>query len=316
MLPVTRSVSIIVMQVSYNKFSQHLRQTFGRRVQKLPLNAGFSCPNRDGVLSSQGCIYCGPCGAASPLLDNIATLKKQYERARQALTKKYGPCKFIAYFQAFTNTYAPVNELQKLYDEVLGWDKDNIAGLAIGTRPDCVPDEVLDLLADYAGRYYFWLELGLQSSHDRTLKLINRGHTVAQFEDAVKRARLRNLRICAHIILGLPGETREEMLKTAGFLNQQQVAAVKLHGLYVLRDTPLAAIYEQGEYEPLTFAEYISLACDFLERLSPDIIIQRLTSDPPFNSLIAPQWMLDKSKILCGIERELASRGSKQGINR
>ncbi len=298
---------------SYNKFSQHLRQTFGQRVQKLPLNAGFSCPNRDGVLSSLGCIYCGACGAASPLLDNLPTLKKQFERARQALTKKYGNCKFIAYFQAFTNTYAPVEELKKLYDEALSWDRDNIVGLAIGTRPDCVSDEVLDLLADYAKRYYFWLELGLQSSHDRTLELINRGHAVAQFANAVKRAKQRNLRICTHIILGLPGETTEEMLATASFLNHQQVDAVKLHGLYVLKDTPLAAMYGRGGYIPLTFAEYISLACDFLERLSPDIIIQRLTSDPPLNTLIAPQWMLDKFKILNGIEQELARRNSKQG---
>lgn len=298
---------------SYNKFSQHLRQTFGQRVQKLPLCAGFSCPNRDGSLSYGGCIYCNQAGSASPLLDNLPSLRDQFERGKQALTKKYGACKFMAYFQAFSNTYAPVEDLRSLYDEVLSWDKKTVVGLAIGTRPDCVPDEVLDLLRGYAERYYFWLELGLQSSHDRTLKLINRGHTVAQFSDAVRRAKVRGLRICAHIILGLPGEANDEMLQTADFLNKHRVDAVKIHGLYVLKDTPLAHMYQQEKYVPLTFSEYIPLACDFLERLSPDIIIQRLASDPPAKQLLAPEWMLDKFRIINAIEDELTHRNSRQG---
>jgi radical SAM protein (TIGR01212 family) len=297
----------------YNKFSLHLRQTFGQRVQKLPLCAGFSCPNRDGALSYEGCLYCNQTGSASPLLDNLPSLKDQFKQGRKTLTKKYGSCKFLAYFQAFSNTYAPVGELQKLYDEVLGWDKENIVGLAIGTRPDCIPDEVLNLLQGYAQRYYLWLELGLQSCHDRTLNLINRGHNAKQFSDAVKRAKLRDLRICTHIILGLPEETKEEMRQTAHFLNKCRVDAVKIHGLYVLKDTPLAQIYQQGEYTPLTFSEYVSLTCDFLEILSPDIIIQRLTSDPPAKELLAPEWMLDKFRIINAIEDELNRRNSEQG---
>ncbi len=299
---------------SYNKFSKHLRQVFGQRVQKLPLCAGFSCPNRDGSLSYEGCIYCNQTGSASPLLDNLPSLKDQFEQGKKALTKKYGQCKFLAYFQAFSNTYAQVEELEKLYDEVLSWDQENIVGLAIGTRPDCVPDEVLNLLQGYARHYYLWLELGLQSSRDRTLKLINRGHTVAQFSDAVRRAKERDLRICAHIILGLPGETKGDMLQTARFLNKRQVDAVKIHGLYILKDTPLARMYQQGEYAPLTFPEYISLACDFLEYLSANIIIQRLTSDPPAKELLAPEWMLDKFRIINAIEEELNRRNSRQGI--
>jgi hypothetical protein len=298
----------------YAKFSRRLRQVFGQRVQKLPLNAGFSCPNRDGTLSRQGCIYCGQAGSASPMLDNLSSLKAQFERGKQILTKKYGRCKFIVYFQPFTNTYAPVEQLRSLYDEVLDWDRQNIVGLAIGTRPDCVPDPVLDLLQQYARHCYLWLELGLQSCHDRTLRLINRGHSAAQFEDAVKRAKTRGLRICAHIILGLPGETREDMLATARFLNRQGIEGVKIHGLYVLKNTPLARMYEQGEYVPLTFTEYISLASDFLERLSPAILIQRLTADPPLKQLLAPRWMLNKSQVIAAIEQELASRDSRQGI--
>jgi hypothetical protein len=298
----------------YNKFSRHLRQTFGQRVQKLPLDADFSCPNRDGTLSRQGCIYCGQSGSASPLLENLPSLRDQFECGKQTFTKKYPHCKFIIYFQAFTNTYAPTAQLRKLYDEVLSWDRKNIVGMAIGTRPDCVSNEVLDLLQGYARHYYFWLELGLQSHHEHTLQLINRGHTAAQFQDAVRRAKTRGLKICAHIILGLPGETRKEMLKTALFLNQQKVDAVKIHGLYILEKTPLARMYAQGTYTPLTFAEYIPLVCDFLERLSPSIIIQRLTGDPPADQLLAPQWMLDKLKALNAIEQELTRRDSRQGI--
>jgi radical SAM protein (TIGR01212 family) len=297
----------------YNKFSLHLRELFGQRIQKLPLSAGFNCPNRDGTLSRSGCIYCGEKGAASPLLDNLPDLHKQYERGKAIFARKYPRCKYIAYFQAYTNTYAPPDKLKKLYDMVLSWDRQDLVGLAIGTRPDCLPDTTLDLLESYARDYYFWLELGLQSCHDRTLKLINRGHNIAQFKDALIRARTKNLRICAHIILGLPGECAEDMLKTAEFLNQQGVNAVKIHGLYILKNTALARMYTNGEYAPLSFESYVPLVCDFLEVLSPSIIIQRLTADPPVEGLLAPKWMLNKRQIIGAIEQELIRRNSRQG---
>ncbi len=204
-------------------------------MQKLPVDAGFGCPNRDGTVGTGGCIFCGDRGSASPILDVApeadargtlfipgpssggqapALRISQITKARQALQKRYGLCKYIVYFQAYTNTYAPVETLRRVYDAALAYMGDEAVGLAVGTRPDCLPEDVFDLLQEYARHYELWLEIGLQSAHDRTLKLINRGHTAAQFEDAVKRARSRGIQVCAHVILGLPGETRADMLET------------------------------------------------------------------------------------------------------
>ncbi len=299
----------------YNKFSRRLREIFGCRVQKLPLDAGFSCPNRDGSVSYGGCIYCSSKGAASPMLDNTDNLRAQYEKSRRILKRKYGNCKFMLYFQAYTNTYAPAAKLRKLYDSALVWDKQDIVGLSVATRCDCAADDVLDLLADYAQKYYFWLELGLQSARDHTLKLINRGHTLAQYKDAVTRAKSRNLKICVHIIIGLPGEGREDIIAMADLLNSQSIDAVKIHGLYIIRDTPLAKMYYRNDYIPLTFNQYVDLTCDFLERLSPDIIIQRLSSDPGTDELLAPLWMSNKFEVLSAIESRLEARNTRQGIS-
>src|SRR5262245_19996682 len=226
----------------YVSFTDHLRQTFACRVHKVCLDAGFTCPNRDGALAVGGCIYCN--NASFSPGNRRLSVTAQLEQGKQFLRKRYGAQKFIAYFQAYTNTYGDVRRLQSLYDAALACE--DIVGLAIGTRPDCVPDAVLDLLADYASRTYLWLELGLESGHDQTLALLNRGHTVTAFDDAVRRAQQRHLRLCAHIILGLPGESPAAMHATIQHLAELRLDAVKLHHLHVVRHTVLEKMYRCG----------------------------------------------------------------------
>ncbi len=296
----------------YHKFSLYLRRQFGCRVQKIPLNAGFSCPNRDSSLGKDGCIYCGAQGAGGELGQHSLSLRRQMLEGIGNTLKGHPDCKFIAYFQAFSNTYAPVETLDRLYREALGVDP-RVIGLAVGTRPDCLSDGIWELLADYARRYYFWLELGLQSAHNKTLRLIGRGHDRQQFTQAVQRAHVLGLRVCAHVILGLPGEGRREILRTARYLNALGVEGVKIHNLYVLEGTKLAQLHRQGLYQPLSRDEYVRLATDFLSHLSPQIVIQRLAADPPHSLLLAPPWAMKKSLVLTAIEGELLRRDSWQG---
>lgn len=301
----------------YNKFSHYLRQQFGCRVQKIPINAGFTCPNRDGTLGKDGCIYCGAQGAAATLGINPGalqplTVRQQILQGISNTLKRHRDCKFIAYFQAFSNTYAPSDTLNKLYKEALGVDP-KIIGLAVGTRPDCLSDDIFQLLADYARRYYFWLELGLQSAHDKTLDLINRGHNVQQFSDTVKKAHSIGIKVCAHIILGLPGETHKQMLQTVHFLNKLKIDGVKIHNLYILKETKLAQLYQEQIYQPISQDEYVRLVIDFLAHLSPQIIIQRLVANPIHSQLLAPSWALKKGTTLKLIENNLEKNNIWQG---
>lgn len=296
----------------YRPFSRYLREIFGCRVQKIPLDAGFTCPNRDGRVGLGGCIYCGPRGSGTGAYENGVPLGEQIRAAIESGKRRFGKCKFIAYFQAFTNTYAPPERLKSLYDEALRHQE--VVGLSIGTRPDCAPDEVLELLEEYARRCHFWVEYGLQSAHDYTLELINRGHDIAQFVDAVERTKGRGINICAHIILGLPGETKEEMMATADLVASLELEGIKIHSLYVLKGTKLAEIYQRGEFRLLELEEYVSLVCDFLERLPPDMVIQRLTGEAPGDLLVAPRWSREKMAVLGKIDTELEQRGSYQGI--
>lgn len=296
----------------YRPFSRYLREIFGCRVQKIPLDAGFTCPNRDGRVGFGGCIYCGPRGSGTGAYENGVPLGEQIRAGIESGKRRFGKCKFIAYFQAFTNTYAPPERLKSLYDEALRHQE--VVGLSIGTRPDCAPDEVLELLEEYARRCHFWVEYGLQSAHDYTLELINRGHDIAQFVDAVERTKGRGINICAHIILGLPGETQEEMMATADLVASLELEGTKIHSLYVLKGTKLAEIYQRGEFRLLELEEYVSLVCDFLERLPPDMVIQRLTGEAPRDLLVAPRWSREKMAVLGEIDTELEQRGSYQGI--
>ena len=233
---------------------------------------------------------------------------EQIEAGKEVMVRKYKAKRFIAYFQPYTNTYASPSILRALYDEALGVD--DVVGLIVGTRPDCLPDEVVDLLAEYAERTYFWLELGLQSPLDRTLDLIGRGHDFAAFARSAQACKRRGIRVCSHVILGLPGETREEMLATADVLNDLDMDGVKIHLLHVMKGTPLADLYRQGKVRLMDRDEYVGLVCDFLERLAPTVLIQRLVGDGS-RDLIAPRW--NKLALLNAIDAELERRGTRQG---
>jgi radical SAM protein (TIGR01212 family) len=265
----------------------------------------------DGTVAVGGCVYCDNRSFSPNRRLPRATVSQQVERGIAILQQRYGVERFIAYFQAATNTYAPVEKLRRLYDEALRHPQ--VVGLAIGTRPDCVPDPVLDLIEGYARERYVGLELGLQTVHDRSLDWMNRGHHYDAFVDAVRRCQGRGLDLCAHVILGLPGETHADMMATADALAALPVQAVKIHNLHVVKDTPLALDYRAGRVALPGRDEYVGVVCDFLERLSPRQVIQRLNGDAPPDYLVAPQWCLDKPALLRAVDAELERRGSWQG---
>ncbi len=295
----------------YNAFSDELKRVFGCRVHRISVDAGFTCPNRDGSKGTDGCIYCGGKGSGAHGILADATITEQLLAGKEVMTRKYKAQRFLAYFQAYSNTYGPVERLRRLYDEALSVR--DVVGLIVGTRPDCLLPETLDLLGGYSRQTYFWLELGLQSSLDRTLALLRRGHDFADFRQAALACRERGIRVCAHVILGLPGETRDEMLQTAHLINELGIGGVKLHLLHVMKGTLLAKLHGAGEVPLLDRDEYVGLACDFLERLRPDITIQRLTGDGGHEHLVAPLWSLKKFEILNAIDHELERRDSRQG---
>lgn len=301
-------------QRRYYSFSRFLQERFGTKVYRVTLDAGFTCPNVDGSVAVGGCVYCDNRSFSPNRRLPRATVREQVRRGVELLQQRYRADRFLAYFQAATNTYAPLSRLRQLYDEAL--DHPQIVGLAIGTRPDCVPDEVLDLLERYARDRYVCLELGLQSMHDRSLDWMNRGHHFDAFVDAVRRCQGRGLDLCVHVILGLPGESRADMLATADALAAMPVHAVKIHNLHVVRDTPLETMYRAGEVRLFELEEYVTLVCDFLERLPPSMVIHRLNGDAPPDYLVAPLWCLDKPNLLRAIHAELDRRGSWQGKNR
>jgi radical SAM protein (TIGR01212 family) len=294
----------------YLDLNTTLREHFGCRVQKISLDAGLTCPNRDDTVGVGGCIYCNLKGSGTGLSHSYS-VSEQLERGKEKLIRRYKARKFIAYFQSFSNTYGPVDQLKHLYLEALAVE--DVVGLAIGTRPDCVADDVLDMLADLNRRTYLWVEYGLQSMHDRTLGLINRGHDVATFVDAVERTRQRGLDICVHVILGLPGENKQDMLATARGLARLDIQGVKIHLLYVIQDTALADLYQHGNYNFLSREEYVDVVCEFLALLPPQLVIHRLTGDPHPNELLAPEWALEKQANLQIIRDTLESRDLWQG---
>jgi len=295
----------------YLDLNSYLREKFGCRVQKITVDAGLSCPNRDGSISTGGCIYCNPKGSGTGAAERNLGIREQLQSAQEFLRKRYKAKKFLAYFQSFSNTYAPFPVLRNMYEKALSVE--DVVGLTIGTRPDCVENRVLDYLHSLSTAYLVWMEYGLQSSINRTLQKINRGHTTAEFEDAVNRSNKRNIPVCAHVILGLPGESRQEMLKTARYLNQVGVQAVKIHLLYVVKGTKLHTWYDRGEYRCLDRQEYVSLVGEFLSLLSPRMIVQRLTGDPHKEELVAPEWSLQKQSNLRAIHEYMQEQGIYQG---
>lgn len=299
------------MDKRYNDLNTYLRKVFGCRVQKITVDAGLSCPNRDGTVSTGGCIYCNARGSGTGNYARGLSVTQQLIRGKEALSKRYKAKKFIAYFQSFSNTYAPIDRLESLYEEALSLE--DIVGLSVGTRPDCVNEPVLKLLEEYAKNYLVWIEYGLQSASDKTLALINRGHDVECFRKAVEATRNRGIKICAHVIFGLPGESRSDMLETAKFIANIGIDGLKLHLLYVIKGTKLESLYRNGNYKCLEQQEYIELVCDFLERIPPEMIIQRLTGDPHREELLAPLWSLRKTETLALIADTLAKRDSRHG---
>ena len=296
----------------YRDYNSYLREIFGERVQKIALDAGLGCPNRDGTISDRGCAFCDPLGSGTGAwIDEGLSIREQIARARKFYRERYGARKFIAYFQSFTNTYAPLSRLKALYDQALV--PEDVVGLSLGTRPDCVDRDVLDLLAQYDRHSLVWIEYGLQSAQDATLSRINRGHDVASFERTVLLTHRYGLNICAHVILGLPGEDREMMMQTARFVAGLPIQGVKIHLLYVVEGTPLAGLYKKGEFRCLERDEYAQLVADFLERLPPGMVVQRLTGDPGRAELVAPLWAREKATNIRVIHETLERRDTWQG---
>jgi radical SAM protein (TIGR01212 family) len=284
---------------------------FGCRVHKLPIDAGFTCPNRDGSVAAGGCVYCDGRGSALRQAGPLPSVGDQVRRGKAFYRQRPKAEKFIAYFQTFTNTYAPVEKLRALYDEALA--EEEVIGMSIGTRPDCVPDETLSLICSYAERDHVWLEFGLQSIHNRTLRAINRGHDAAAFRDAVRRASGGPILICVHIIVGLPGETRAEILETARAIAALPIQGIKIHSLLALKGTALGERYGRGEVSLMTREEYVGTVCDILEILPPEMVIQRLTADGYRDIFLSPAWAGNKLVVLNAIDRELEKRNSWQG---
>lgn len=297
----------------YHDLKSYWQKLFGCPVYKIPIDAGFTCPNRDGALAVGGCIYCDGRGSKLRQKGDLPSVAQQVALGQLHYRAHRRASKFIAYFQTFTNTYGPIDRLRPLYEEALA--QPDVIGLSIGTRPDCLDDAVVELISGYARRYHVWLEFGLQSMHDRTLERINRGHAAAVFTDAVRRAADAKILICAHIIVGLPGESREEMLATARLLAALPIQGIKIHALLVLQGTLLGEQYEKGEVALMTRDEYVETVCDIVELLPPEMVIQRLTADGYRDIFIEPQWAVNKMAVLNAIDRELKLRDSHQGIH-
>ncbi len=294
----------------YNQFSAYLKNKFGAKVYKITLDAGFSCPNRDGTISTGGCIFCDDGGSFSQAHSNLLSIEEQVNIGAKTLHDRFKAEKFMSYFQAYTNTYKPVNELERIYKSAL--NHPDVVGLSIGTRPDCVEDDKLNLISDIAQDYYTWVEYGLQSIHNKTLKKINRGHDFDCFLKAYERTKEKGINVCTHVIFGL-WETRDEILETAQKLAELKVDGVKIHMLCALKDTKLAKLYENKEIDFMSEEEYVNLVCDFLEILPQTTTIHRLAGNGLKKNLIAPRWLGAKLDCLNKIDRELLKRNSYQG---
>ncbi len=294
----------------YNQFSEYLKNKFGAKVYKITLDAGFSCPNRDGSLSNRGCIFCDDGGSFSQAHSNKLSIEEQVNVGAENLKTRFKAQKFMSYFQAFSNTYKPVKELKKIYSSSLC--RPDIVGLSIGTRPDCIDEEKLNLISSYASDYYTWIEYGLQSVHDKTLKKINRGHDYKCFLKAYEQTKSRGINVCIHVILNL-FETYEEMMETAKTIADLEPDGVKIHMLCALEGTKLAEMYKNNEIEFMSEDEYVNTVCDFLEYLPTKTTIHRLAGNGLRTELVAPRWIGRKLDCLNRIDREFLRRDSWQG---
>ncbi|MCF7869754.1 MAG: TIGR01212 family radical SAM protein [Candidatus Omnitrophica bacterium] len=297
------------MQKHYYSYNQYLRKTFGVRTHRLSLDAGFSCPNTDGTLSNQGCTFCNN-KAFSRYTSQKKPIKQQIAESIQFASKRYKAKKFIAYFQSFTNTYADIRTLAKEYNQIKGFK--DIVGISVSTRPDCINKEKLDLLARFSKDYKVYIEYGLQSTHDKTLERINRQHSFATFKKAIELTKnYKNIYPAAHIILGLPGESKENMLQTAKTLAKMPLWGIKIHCLHIVKDTALAKQYKKGQIQLLSKGQYLDILIDFLKLIPKDFVILRLVSDANPKQLIAPKWLNQKNKVLQELDKKLNKRGQR-----
>ncbi len=295
----------------YRTFSAYLKERFGTRVYRVPIDAGFDCPNRDGTRAFGGCTFCDERGSGAPTIESRLNIQQQLLDGIKRVQRRYGANKFLTYFQAFSNTYGPEGALRTIYDA--GLDHPDVVGLCIGTRPDCVPDNVLDLLAEYNQRTFVWLELGLQSAFNETLDKINRAHTAEEFFAAVQRAKARGLMVATHLIFGLPGETPEQMMSTVKQVAQCGVDAIKIHQLCIYKGTPMEADYRNGTLGTIDEDLYVQLVADSVEMLPPEMIIMRLVAEGSEDEIVAPAWAFEKSRVMDKIDAELNRRGTQQG---
>lgn len=299
------------MEKRYNAYSEHLKNKFGAKVYKITLDAGFSCPNRDGTISNSGCIFCDDGGSFSQAHSNRLSIEDQVLTGIETLSKRFKAQKFMSYFQAFSNTYKPVEELEKIYTASL--THPDIVGLSIGTRPDCIDEDKLNLIQSFSSDYYTWIEYGLQTVHDKTLLKINRGHDYNCFLKAYEKTKNHSgINICLHIILNL-FETYDEMMQTAKTIAQLEPEGVKIHMLCALEGTKVADMFRAGELSFMTEDEYVSTVCDFMEYLPPQTTIHRLAGNGLRTELVAPRWIGKKLDTLNRIDREFLKRDSRQG---
>ena len=295
----------------YHTLDYYYKNRFHEKVFKVSLNAGFSCPNIDGKVGYGGCIYCSKTGSGEFAGNKEDSLEKQFLEIKNMMLKKWPKAKYIGYFQARTNTYAPVNELKKMYEKIL--NQENVIGLNIATRPDAISDECLDYLEELNKKTYLTIELGLQTTKEETTKLINRCHSLQCFEDMVKKLRERNIDVVVHIINGLPYETKKDMLNTVKYLNKLDIQGIKIHMLSITKDTPIEKMYQEEKFKLLSKEEYIDIVVDQLELLREEIVIHRITGDPKLDELIEPKWLTKKFCVLNDIDKEMVKRDSYQG---
>lgn len=287
-------------------FNDYFKNIFKEKVIKLSLDAGCTCPNRDGKLSKKGCIFCSDSGSGDFAGSRLDTINEQIESQKELLSKKWKSTKYIAYFQNFTNTYGDINYLSNLYNNII--ENENIVGLSIATRADCIDDNVLDMLEKLNKKTFLWIELGLQSTNENTIKLINRGYTHKVFDDTIKKLQKRNIRFLTHIIFGLPGENYKDMISTVNYVKNIHPFGVKFHSLYIQKNSPLYNFYLNNPFDLISKEDYIKIVCDSIEILPKDIVIHRLTGDPDRNTLFEPKWTSNKLSVISSIDKELKNR--------
>ena len=295
----------------YYTLDYYYKHKYGCKIAKISLNMGLTCPNKDGKVGYGGCIYCSKLGSGEYAGDKNKPLKDQFDEVKNVMIKKWPSAKFIAYFQANTNTYAPIEKLKKAWEEVLTYD--NVVGINISTRPDAIEKECYDYLEELNKKTDLVVELGLQTIHDKTSKFINRCHDLNSFETALNELNKRGIKVLVHVIFSLPYETKDMMLDTIKYLSNKNIWGIKIHMLHILKGTLLAKIYEQEKFPILTKDEYVQIVCDSLELLPENIVINRLTGDPKVDDLIEPFWLVKKFCVLNDIDKEMARRDSYQG---